>query len=1016
MKPLKLTMQAFGPYAGTQRLDFAELQARAFFLICGPTGAGKSTILDAICFALYGETSGDEREGRQMRCDLAPPTLATEITFEFAVGARRYRVTRSPQQARPRQRGQGVVEMAPRATLWELGDGTEHVLAGKPGDVTEQVRTLLGFSSAQFRQVVMLPQGKFRDLLLAKSTQREEILENLFKTHVYRKLQDALKAQARDLEAGLARNRDHRRSVLQQAQADSEEQLRARRDRYSRGIDLNERRRERLSDRASAVQRELTEAKAIEALIVEARGADEALRALEARRDDFARKGRELEAARKAAGLIDAEQGLAARRRDAQLAGAAELAAGKALETATGAKQASAAALERETAREPQRDHAGRELVRLDGLAEQVRRLDQERARLAEADSALRTATAARDRAASAANECSARLETARGELEAQRQLAAQAPACRLTAQQLKAECEARGQLAEAEKRLARAAREQGLADRRLADAESLYSKGKSELQRLQAAWDAGQAAVLARGLSEGQPCPVCGSTRHPAPAAGGATAPAEQDLAEQRSRVEKLEESRGLAAREHATCNTAVAGAAAQVDALRAGLGDRMETPPSDLAERLSAAEASRQASEAAAAGLPELQERVAGLTDQTRRLADALGAAERAVGEAALRQGECRGKVQMLEADIPPQLRTVDLLARARAAVQRTLDDLRKALSDAQAADHAAGIRVAGCQAGRSSAVTAHSAARETARQQEEEFIRRVQSAGFADAAEYEAAKRTESHVRQLQQETERYTKDVAAAEQRLRRARVAAEGAAMPDLDRLEQRAGRLGGLVERVARTIGRLQSRCDQVGRALDELTRSSEQYAGMEREYATVGHLSNLANGTNRDRLTFQRFVLGAFLDDVLSAASARLRLMSRGRFTLRRVVGQTDARLAGGLDLEVEDSYTGTARPVATLSGGESFEASLSLALGLADVVQAYAGGVRLDSVFVDEGFGSLDPEALDLAIRSLMDLHAGGRLVGIISHVPELRERIDARLEIAATRGGSEARFAVG
>jgi len=177
-----------------------------------------------------------------------------------------------------------------------------------------------------------------------------------------------------------------------------------------------------------------------------------------------------------------------------------------------------------------------------------------------------------------------------------------------------------------------------------------------------------------------------------------------------------------------------------------------------------------------------------------------------------------------------------------------------------------------------------------------------------------------------------------------------------------------------------------------------------------------LGHIADVANGKNALGITFQRFVQISLLDDVLLAASKRLKIMSKGRFYLRRAAERVDRRTTGGLDLVVDDAYTGKTRPVATLSGGESFLASLSLALGLADVVQSYAGGVRLDTIFIDEGFGSLDSESLDLALRSLIDLQEGGRLVAIISHVEDLKERIDARLEVTASRTGSSARFVIG
>jgi DNA repair protein SbcC/Rad50 len=205
----------------------------------------------------------------------------------------------------------------------------------------------------------------------------------------------------------------------------------------------------------------------------------------------------------------------------------------------------------------------------------------------------------------------------------------------------------------------------------------------------------------------------------------------------------------------------------------------------------------------------------------------------------------------------------------------------------------------------------------------------------------------------------------------------------------------------------------------QVLRRLDDslhrLRALDAELASLDGRYQLVGQIAEVAGGKNEYRMTFQRYVLGVFLDEVLYAATERLKIMSRGRFLLQRVRDAATGRSAGGLDLEVHDTWTSTTRAVGTLSGGESFLASLALALGLADVVQAYAGGIRLETIFIDEGFGSLDPEALDLAIRALQDLQKGGRLVGIISHVTELKELIGARLEVLPGRRGSTARFVV-
>ena len=255
--------------------------------------------------------------------------------------------------------------------------------------------------------------------------------------------------------------------------------------------------------------------------------------------------------------------------------------------------------------------------------------------------------------------------------------------------------------------------------------------------------------------------------------------------------------------------------------------------------------------------------------------------------------------------------------------------------------------------------------------------------------------------------------FDSDLYAAGERVKRAVLEAEGLLEPDLIKLKADLAEVKKLLEQMLQRVAEIKGQTEREEAWLKKLQELEEVLQDIESRYALLGRLAEVANGRNDYGLTFQRFVLGALLDDVTVAATERLKLMSRGRYHLQRTLDRSRKNAAGGLELEVFDTYTGVARSVATLSGGETFLASLSLALGLADVVQAYSGGIHLDTIFVDEGFGTLDPESLEFAMRALIDLQKGGRLVGIISHVPELKERIDARLEVKPTERGSTAGF---
>jgi exonuclease SbcC len=293
---------------------------------------------------------------------------------------------------------------------------------------------------------------------------------------------------------------------------------------------------------------------------------------------------------------------------------------------------------------------------------------------------------------------------------------------------------------------------------------------------------------------------------------------------------------------------------------------------------------------------------------------------------------------------------------------------------------------------------------------------FSEQRTAAGFASDEEYRAARLADAQVRELEESIARHDRALSAAHDRNGRAVLAAAGLTAPNLPALQLSLREAKYKLEQAIGQRKTLEHDLGQLDRCVEKLRTLAEQAAEYEKQYTVYGTLAEAALGKNDQGMAFQRFVLAFLLDDVLVAATARLKIMSRGRYQLQRQRERADRRGASGLELEVFDSFTGASRAVATLSGGEGFLASLSLALGLADVVQSYAGGIRMETVFIDEGFGSLDSESLDLAIRALEDLLRGGRLVGIISHVTELRERIAARLEVTGSQSGSSARFVVG
>ncbi len=1016
MRPLRLELSAFGPFAAQQTLDFAELDGRGFFLIHGPTGAGKTSLLDAITFALYGETSGEERNARGMRSDFAESGTSTEVTFEFAIGPRRYRVQRSPQQERPKQRGEGTVVQDPTATLWKLEAGGQEVLASGATNVTREVARLLGFRSDQFRQVVLLPQGRFRELLTSGSDVREEILRTLFRTELYERLEDALKAEAKSLADQVTKLEAERRAILLVAEKESVEELVARAEALAAAVEEAQARSAECSAREQEARERLAEAKNLAEKVNEREVATCALAELEQRESEVSADRLTVGSARQAERVrpsIDRATGcreaLEVRRREAE----GRAAALQAAQSRVGVAKAS---LEQQWRLDGQR--AGLE-ARQRELAEIGGRVDL----LAGAEDGLRQAETAVAAAAEARADAAATVDGLVVEHKAAQAIAAAAAsagerlsAARRAAVEAAQTGERRGKLDQARHRLASAHEDQHGAAAALAAADADSVAARDRLAALQEVWRRGQAGRLASGLRVGQPCPVCGSLEHPAPAKGMEEVPHEGALEEAASQLERLQEERERARQTLSARERDVAVLSTEVRQLEEGLGDdarltadQLEAA-SDLAARaLEELESLALRAPDSASAVEEVTARLEAAQAVLHAADDELRVAERAVSAAS-------ATVDERAAQVPAELRDPAALAATLAEVTAQAAALAAALAAAES-EHDEALRAE--VAARSEQAAAEGERDKAAcdsSQAEADLEQALRTEAFATIAAALEAERPPDVLTALTDAILGHERDLAAARDRLARATDAAAGIVPPDL-------ASLGAAVDAVCADAALAQSQVARLRSEAENLTACAERLAAIGRDsaeieatHAIIGRLSEVANGRNGLMLSFQRYVLATLLDDVLVSATQRLRIMSKGRFDLQRARGATaDRRRSAGLDLDVFDAYTGTTRPAASLSGGESFLASLSLALGLADVVQSYAGGVYLETMFVDEGFGSLDPESLDLALQALLDLQEGGRLVGIISHVPELRERIDTRLEITAGRGGSSARFVV-
>ena len=1016
MRPLRLTLEAFGPYAGRQDLDFADLGDQAFFLIHGPTGAGKTSILDGISYALYGETSGGQRETRDLRSHFAAPEAPTRVVFDFALGERRYRVERSPEQQVPKQRGEGLRKQPYAAHLWELAGGAEVPLATeKPTLVDPKVAELLGFKAGQFRQVVLLPQGRFQEFMLAGSAERQAILQTLFQTARYARLTEALVEEEKALKEAMRATQAESRQLLAQAGVASIQDLpgllqaagsRAEAlgaEQAAAGAAL-EAAGEALQAGSLAAER-LAERDASRAELERLRGL---ARVMGARRTELER-ARRCEAVQPAA--LRLEEALA---RVAEQE-AEETRLMEASRLAEGALAQAEAALAEAEQHEVRREELRRLVARLRDLEPKVEALEAARAE-------ARQAALERGRLEDQAAEQRRRLETVKQDLSRQKLLVqetrteeAQAPGREGLLYLVRRRRTQREDLERCQGEVARAEGALEAAREAQAAAQQAVQGARERVRTLEDRRLAAHAARMARDLRPGEPCPVCGSGAHPHPAQAAPDAPDEEDLRRAREGQEDAETVLARAQEAAAARNAALEGLRARRQQLVSELGEHAGIELETLAAIEARHREDLDRSRAAAAELPHAERRLAQAEEARNQAESRLSETNQGLAEVALREAGAKARMQLLEEDLLHELRAPGALSTRRQAAEADLEASEAQLRAAREAREPA-RRTAAEAEGR---LKGHRTRLEAVRAESwacgEAFDQALAAAHFHDRRDFDLARRSPGEVEALARELEAHAAAEAAAADRGARAEALAEGLEAPDLPALQSARDAAQAAFARLAEALGRAQSEAAALQRLEGALVALEARRGEEDRRYRALGRLAAVARGDEGGRVSFERFVQGAILDEVLVSASERLRRMSKQRYALRRAAGSTDLRKAGGLQLEITDSHTGRSRAVSSLSGGEGFQASLALALGLSDVVQRHAGGIRLDTVFIDEGFGSLDPEALDLALRTLEELNQGGRLVGLISHLEEVKARIPARLEVIPGPGGSTARFRV-
>lgn len=913
MRPVRLTMSAFGPYAGEVQLKLEQLGTHGLYLITGDTGAGKTTIFDAIAFALYGEASGENRESSMMRSKYAAPETPTFVELEFIYSGKLYRIRRNPEYRRPAKRGGGITTEKADAVL-EYPDG--HVVT-KTRDVTAAVRDIMGIDRSQFTQIAMIAQGDFLKLLLASTEERKNIFRQIFQTGRYQKLQERLRSAYGTLQCQYQECKRAISQYLQQVQppedpAQAATLVLAQQD----NLPLEEAmelitcmlQTDQTAQTALKQQAEFLQKRHQKAIA-------QLTRAKELKQIQISRR----------AGIFERRQLLEKQAQQQSKLQAAQL------------------ALEKHADIPGQIAQINQQLPQYDLLEQKTQQFQEKQAQLKVTETAVQQLKFQQ-------TQTEQQLNHARAELESLTEADTQY-------EKYNAQYQNASELLERLSTLYKEIQTHKTAAKNLKQAQADYVQKSQSAQMLREefshqnrAFLDEQAGILAASLQDGIPCPVCGATEHPCPASASVHAPSEAELQQLRKKSDRAQQQ--------------AAAASAEAGRLR-GMEEALAQQISQMAATL--------------LGAPVPDDLEAAVSQKQTALQTTRTQLEQ---EMQLEQKRMERKT-LLSRQIPTQESRLAQLRQKCSAAEPQVIRLQTELETEKSTVHQ--LRSSLPYTSRAEAEQAAAALRNT----------------------YEQLQTAQNNAETLHQQITDQIHTLDGQIQTLQKQLDEAEPIVPEEVQKTAKELEiKRQELDEAQKHLHFRLHTNCH----ALEQIQIQAKQCTALEQQMMQVGALADTANGTlsGKEKIMLETFVQMTQFDRILMRANTRLMMMARGQYELKRRASAENMRSQSGLDLDVIDHYNGSERSVKTLSGGEAFQASLSLALGLSDEIQSNAGGIQLDTMFVDEGFGALDEEALEQAIHALTGLATQNRLVGIISHVSELKQKVDKQIIVTKDRTG--------
>ncbi len=830
MRPIKLTLSGWGPYAACESIDFSAFGKEGLFLITGSTGGGKTTIFDGVTYALYGETSGMTREKDFLRSDFAKPDTETFVELIFSHKGKEYKVVRSPRYSRPKKRGMGEIVSSETATLYEPDKMPLTALK----EVNKRLNEIIGISYKQFKQIAMIAQGEFLDLLLANSKDRVEIFRNLFGTEEQERFQKKLGERAKEAYSLLMENKHKLEEIISQIRTEKKEVEEEQKQEFINWDTIK-----------NLVKQELKDDKEEIFLFSEnLKKGEKKIKKLTEKNQEYVSLKKRISEQQEKILICEKEKEESEKKKE----------------------QAMKAALEEETAFEEKKEllekqqldrkelllEISEELMKYENLEEQLSEVKLKLVKVQENIGQYKE------------------LEKKADELREQRRKLKQSQ------EQYK-------------------------------KAENVCNNIKEQYEEKDRIYRAAAIGLAAKYLEEGKPCPVCGSTIHPKPAVVSECIPDEKEVELWKKKWQQAEEERNL------------------IYQKAAEIKGSLETMEADYERR-------------------------------KERLSESFGTL---ISE--------EEKQEITKSNLEANIKEKKRLQKQKGKIEQAQTHFWEEKEQVEKSHEQKLLEV-----------------------KQEEEKQKLAAEGKKILLEELEKERTNLESVQKKLENEIW-----------RTENVEAEMLSERILTLEKERKSLLKEKEEKTVKvTINET---------ALHSILEKQKERKNLEEQYSLIKGLEQAAIGRNKERMVFEQYVLAAYFKDIVAAANLRLSKMTGGRYQLGKVEKVSDGRTTDSLNLEVYDNFTGKKRPVKTLSGGESFKASLSLALGLSDVVQSHAGGIQIETLFIDEGFGALDEESLDQAMSTLESLTEQNRLIGIISHVTELKERIERQIVVEKGREGS-------